>query len=365
MRIGLLGGTFDPIHKGHLEIVKKAYQDLKLDKVLIIPAATNPFKKKQKTASANDRVKMINLAIKSLDIDVDICDFEIKRGGISYTYETIRYLKHKYPNDELFFIMGSDLLPKLHKWEFVEEISHLTQLVVFKRDNKLYKTNFKKFNCLLLNLDKPLLESSTAIRQGNLFQTTLEVNEYIGQNFLYAKEIVHSTLSHDRARHSVYAAEFAAELAKSVGYDAKVAYYAGLFHDIAKEWDYKKSIHFIKRYEPSLLINGDLPRHKHHQICGSLWLKYVYRINNDDIAKAIKVHTTLDFQLSLLDKIVYIADKICLGRKFKGVQKLRKLVYENFNEGFKQVNQVNYDFNIGKGVIFDDEQERIYQKWMN
>lgn len=363
MKIGLFGGSFNPVHKGHIKIAEFACEKLKLDKIIFIPTAISPFKKNNIVASSEDRVNMLNLALKDFKYKHEVSLFEIKRAGISYTFETVRYFKMKYPNDELFFIIGSDLLNKFNKWEYAEEITKTCKFVVYKRSSNFNKTNAKKYNMLILN--NPLLEeSSTAVRQGNLEYVPQEVNEYIGKNYLYAKEIIHSVLSAKRAKHCVAAGEFAAKLAKTVKYDAKVAYYAGLFHDICKELEEQESRRFISQFNLDGYNEKLFPRHKLHQTCGALWVKYIYMNDREDIFNAIYVHTTLSLELSILDKIIFIADKICDGRAFEGVQKLRKLALENFEEGFKEVVKRAYEYNLSKGIKFDIEQEKIYQKWM-
>ncbi|MEA4115606.1 nicotinate-nucleotide adenylyltransferase [Mycoplasma sp. 744] len=363
MKIALFGGSFNPIHSGHIKIAEFAIKELNLDKLIFIPTATNPFKKKQKNVSAVDRINMVKLAIENKE-KMTFSDFETKRGGISYTFETIRYFKKKYPNEELFFIMGSDLLGKLHKWEFIEEIASSVQLVVFKRTKKIAKENIKKYSIKVLN--NPLFfESSTAIRNGALEQTPKKVNEYIGKNYLYAFELVHMILKKDpkRAKHCVAAAEFAVKLAKVLKYDAKVAYHAGLFHDIAKRFNQEYSYQLIKKYTKNYNQNN-YPAHVLHQICGALWVEKIYKNNNQDLIRAIKIHTTLDLELTLLDKIIFVADKICDGRAFEGVQKLRKLALENFDLAFAKIVKLNYEFNIKKGIKLSSEAENIYQKWM-
>ncbi|OAB48799.1 nicotinate-nucleotide adenylyltransferase [Mycoplasmopsis gallinarum] len=365
MKIGLFGGSFNPIHEGHLKIAQFAFEKLNLDKLIFIPAATNPFKKNKKYAPSSDRIKMIQLAIEDKP-HFEISEFETKRGGVSYTFETIRYFKNKFPSDELFFLMGSDQLPKLNKWEYIDEISQKVQLVIFKRSNKINKINAKKYNAIILN--NPIHpESSTSIREGNLIYTPEKVNEYIGNNYLYASEILHNILKVDpaRAKHCKQAAEFAAELAKTVKYDAKIAYYAGLFHDVAKRLSESESREFMHFFGLDAYDKKTYPNFKLHQICGALWVEFVYKNSNRDLIRAISIHTTLDLELNTLDKILFIADKICQGRAFPGVQKLRELVMSDFEAGFKAVLKHNYDYNINKGITFDNEALAIYKKWMD
>ncbi|WP_027334899.1 nicotinate-nucleotide adenylyltransferase [Mycoplasmopsis felifaucium] len=364
MKIGLFGGSFNPVHNGHIKIAEYAYKTLELDKIFFIPTASSPFKKDKVVASAEHRVNMLNLALEKFNGNAEVSMFEIKRGGVSYTYETIRYFKQKYPNDELFFIMGSDLVSKFNKWEYADEISQSAKFVVYKRSKNFNKMNAKKYNMLLIN--NPIFEeSSTAVREGVLHFASENVNKYIGCNFLYAKEIIHSVLSAKRAKHCVAAAEFAAELAKTVKYNARDAYYAGLFHDVCKELSEDESRSFIVQFGLNGYNKNIYPKHKLHQTCGALWVKHIYMNNNAEIYNSILVHTTLNNDLGILDKIVFIADKICDGRAFEGVQKLRKLVMSDFDLGFKEVVKRAYEYNIEKGVQFDDEQLKIYKKWMN
>lgn len=363
MKIGLFGGSFNPVHTGHIKIAEYAYKTLGLDKIYFIPAAVNPFKKGNKIESAEHRVNMLKLALENFKGNAEVSLFEIKKGGVSYTYETIRYFKNKFKNDELYFIMGSDLVSKFNKWEYIDEMVASCNFVVYKRDKEIKKSNIKKYN--LKVFDNPIYpESSTAIREGQLEYTDEKVNKYIGNNFLYAKEIIFAVASRERAQHCVYVAEFAAELAKTVGYDAKVAYYAGLFHDVCKELPEDESREFLSQFFEDAYDKRKFPKHALHQLCGAYWVKHIYQNDNEEIFNSIKVHTTLDLELSLLDKIIFISDKLCKGRKYKGVQELRKIAMEDFDEGFRRVVKRCYDFNIQKGIKFDKLQEEIYQKWM-
>ena len=125
--IGILGGTFNPIHLGHLLMAQDALEQLRLDRVIFVPSATPPHKTVDKLARAADRLRMINLAIRGNDrFDVD--DLEIKRGGKSYSVDTLLQLKRRHPRARFFFIIGADSLRELHLWR---EVGRLVTLCTF------------------------------------------------------------------------------------------------------------------------------------------------------------------------------------------------------------------------------------------
>ncbi len=114
MKIGILGGTFNPVHIGHLILAEEVREKLKLDKIIFIPTALPPHKDNMDIAPAGDRLKMLKLAIKGNKF-FGVSDIEIKRKGRSYTIDTIKELKNKFVNDELYFIIGSDLLKYINE----------------------------------------------------------------------------------------------------------------------------------------------------------------------------------------------------------------------------------------------------------
>ncbi|SJZ40888.1 nicotinate-nucleotide adenylyltransferase [Mycoplasmopsis verecunda] len=357
MKIGIYGGSFDPIHKGHIKIARYVINKLGLDKLLIVPSATSPFKQKGKKASNEDRRNMVQLV---LEDKMELCDFELRRGGVSYTIDTVKYLKQKYPNDELFLIIGSDHVSSLPSWKDIDLISHLVRIVIVRRDRKINKINIKKYKGILL--DNPIFEaSSTDFKKGYFGLVDEKVANYIQEHSLYIEQLIHNNLSAKRAKHCVSTANFAAELAKAHKYDAKKAYLAGLMHDICKEYDDEQTLYLINKYEPELAEN--LPKYKYHQTAGYVWAKYGYKLKDEEILNAILCHTSMKDNMQWLDKILFIADKICEGRRFPGIQKMRELCFKNFEQGFAQVVEVTYQYNIDKGVKFSPDQEKLYNKY--
>lgn len=187
-RIGILGGTFDPTHNGHIYLAKKVCQKLRLDKVIFIPTYLPPHKKGVKVTPARHRFNMLRLAIHG-DKKFKISDMEIRRRGRSYSVETLRRLRKKYgARAELFFITGSDSLKELGKWKRLEEILKLCKFVVAERPGFNAGKIQKEFIFLKINA-KDI--SATNIRNrakigkaltGAVFK---KVENYIRRNKLY------------------------------------------------------------------------------------------------------------------------------------------------------------------------------------
>ncbi len=132
MRIGILGGSFDPVHYGHLHLGKNALDRMLLDRILFLPVGKTPHKAKQLKASAQARLEMLRLAIRSYP-EFDICEIEINSKLIAYTADTLRFLHGTRPEDELFFIVGSDVFSSIHYWWHAEEICKLTSFIIAQR----------------------------------------------------------------------------------------------------------------------------------------------------------------------------------------------------------------------------------------
>jgi nicotinate-nucleotide adenylyltransferase len=175
-RYGIIGGTFDPIHNAHLYIAYEAKEQLDLDKVIFMPAGKQPFKAKNIVTDSKLRYEMVKSAIEPFD-EFSISSYEIEKGGLSFTYETLQYFKSK--NDaqnqekELFFITGADCLISIEKWRDVQKIFSLATLVVFSRGGISKKEMVEKkqiieekYNGKIIILDLKELEiSSTDIRE--------------------------------------------------------------------------------------------------------------------------------------------------------------------------------------------------------
>jgi len=132
MKIGILGGTFNPVHIGHLILAEEVREKLELDKIIFIPTALPPHKDNLGIAPARDRLKMLKAAIKGNKF-FTVSDIEIKRPGRSYTSDTLKELKNQFIRDELYFIIGSDLLKYLNEWKDLSEINKMVKFVAATR----------------------------------------------------------------------------------------------------------------------------------------------------------------------------------------------------------------------------------------
>ncbi|MBU1045177.1 MAG: nicotinate-nucleotide adenylyltransferase [Candidatus Omnitrophica bacterium] len=190
-RIGILGGTFNPIHFGHLAIAAAALEQVDLDLVVFIPAHLPPHKNPDNIIESKLRYKMIELATKMCKLFI-VSDIEIKKQTVSYSIETLKIIKKKYTQSDLFFIIGSDSVPELKTWRLIDEIFKLCSFVVAKRPNSLRFDNADlPESAIILNGVYPNI-SSTEIRKRVKLGLAINdflpqiVSEFIKQNKLYA-----------------------------------------------------------------------------------------------------------------------------------------------------------------------------------
>jgi nicotinate-nucleotide adenylyltransferase len=131
-RIGLFGGSFDPVHNGHLLVALAAMEELPLDRLFFIPAAQSPFKPETQPAPPDLRLRMLRLALAG-QVRCEVDDQEIRRGGTSYTIETVRDYERRFPSAQLYYLIGADHIPQLHKWRAADELAQAVEFVAIPR----------------------------------------------------------------------------------------------------------------------------------------------------------------------------------------------------------------------------------------
>ena len=360
VKIGIFGGTFNPVQLEHVEMVKVAIKELNLDKMVVVPTFVSPHKQGEEVVNGKYRVDMLKLAFEGVN-QVEISSYELEKGGVSYTYETILYFKNLYPNAELFYLMGSDMLENFPTWKNPEIITKNANLVLTSRlgggfdDNALTLAvkNLYNANVLKISFVGKMASSTLArtLRKLSLPLTNVcdeKVYNYILKNNLYAPdsvyEFVTKMLTEKRRYHTAMVIATALKLCKSAGVDKKKAELAALLHDVAK---YQNA-----ELYPEFFVEKGVPSSVVHQFLGAHIVKTILKITDVDIVNAVKYHTTGRPNMSNLEKLIFIADLIEPTRNFTGVEKLREAVFNNFESGFAiSVNELyKYLKNSGETV---------------
>ncbi|MFA4993032.1 MAG: nicotinate-nucleotide adenylyltransferase [Candidatus Omnitrophota bacterium] len=190
MKIGILGGTFNPVHIGHLILAEEAREKLGLDKIIFIPAALPPHKDNFNIAPADKRLKMLSLAIKG-NKNFTVSDVEIKRKGRSYTIDTLKELKNKYSHDELYFIIGSDLLKYLNEWKDLSEIIKMVKFVAATRPGYPLEQIPHYIKTMAIRaVDVSGFEVRECVKENKSFRYLVPeaVFDYINKNKLYSRQ---------------------------------------------------------------------------------------------------------------------------------------------------------------------------------
>ncbi|MCI1920314.1 MAG: nicotinate-nucleotide adenylyltransferase [Liquorilactobacillus nagelii] len=188
-RIGILGGTFNPPHIGHLIIAEQVYEQLGLEKILFMPDANPPHVDHKEAIAAQHRQKMVKASIKD-NPHFELEDCELKRGGVSYTFDTIKQLLAKHPEYEIYFIIGGDMVAYLPKWHRIDELVKLVHFVGVKRVGFPLESKYP-----IMWVDIPLIQiSSTGVRQRVVHNQSIRylvpsaVQQYIQKEGLYREK---------------------------------------------------------------------------------------------------------------------------------------------------------------------------------
>lgn len=197
-KIGLMGGTFDPIHYGHLLIAENAYEQFRLDHVIFMPAGHSPHKDESQILSAEERSDMVRLAIAD-NPHFSYSDYEISKEHISYTYLTLQAFGRHYPDSELYFIMGADALADFESWLHPEEISRLSIILAAVRDDlnipsllpirdhlrQKYNTQIEFINAPGFSVSSRLIRQRVAEHQSIRYLVPDAVEQYLKQHKIY------------------------------------------------------------------------------------------------------------------------------------------------------------------------------------
>ena len=345
MNIGIYGGTFDPPHIGHVTAARAAMEVLGLDKLVLVPDAQPPHKVlPEGSAAPRQRYDMAVLATAALGKRAEVSDMELRRSGVSYTADTLAALREQYPDDTLYLLMGSDMFLSLHNWRRPEAIMAMAHIAPFSREAEDESAAFaaqsarleREFGVQVTVVPNPQVVelSSTEVRAalaqgGGEDLLPPPVWGYIRREHLYGthtdlthltpeelRPIALSYLKPKRMPHVLGTEQEAVRLAERYGADVTKARIAALCRH------YGIPLDELEQKALKLL----------HSKTGAAIARDVFAVD-DDVYNAILYHTTGKPDMTLLEKIIYLADYIEPTRDFPGVEALRRTVYEDLDRG--------------------------------
>ena len=338
-KVAILGGSFDPIHEGHLQMARTALSYLHMDEVWLMPTKSTPLKDRDLT-SQEDRLHMIERAIQD-EPHFYVSTLEFEREGKSYTYETLTELKKRYPDIEFTWLIGNDQMEQFHAWMHADELVKMAHFVCFDRDGK-FGDNPYNIECIHM---KMMPVSSSEIRKGNkLNYVPTSVIEYMYEHRLYIHEFVKERVKPKRYLHSVSVAKLCEQFARGNHLDEQKAYLTGLFHDICKSMPAYEMLKWMDAVCPDKL---NCPVPTWHGFVGAYVAKRIFYIEDETITNAI-YHHVFGSSEDPYAMMVFCADKLDPLRGYDS-SALIEACTQDIHKGFQLVKDENRKYlNRGK-----------------
>lgn len=361
MKIGIYGGTFNPIHLGHMSAAKFAAEYLHLDKLYLVPTGQPPHKALAETgAGAHHRLEMTGLAAEALELsgEAEASDLELRRMGKSYTLDTLQAMKKRFPKDHLYFLMGTDMFLTFHLWRDPEKIAKLCTLCAFGRSEadteelfarqRDYLSRALGADIVTLVLPHVVDISSTQLREGlargegreyldpavygyilreGLYGTCADLRQLSLEDLRCAAV---SMLRRRRAPHVLGTEEEAARLARRWGADEMSARRAALLHDCTKKCGREQHLAICRQYGIRLDEEEQREEKLLHALTGAALAEHVFGLTAEEVG-AVRWHTTGRAGMTVLEKILYLADYIEPTRDFCDLREIRTLAYEDLD----------------------------------
>ncbi len=359
-RIGIYGGTFNPPHVGHIQAAKQAAEMLKLDRLLLIPDRIAPHKVLPAgSATPQQRLQMLRIAATDIPCG-EVSDVELRREGPSYTYQTILQIREMEPAAELVLIMGTDMFLTFHQWKNPDIITANASLAVLYRGERGEEAAIEARRAemedrgvkVTLIKNEVTAISSTQLRRMLAFHCAepflpAGVGAYIREKGLYdtasdfrqlpmaeLEQVVIRLLDPKRVAHVLGCRDAAVELARRWGADENDAARAGILHDITKALDGPLQLTLCWEYG-TILDDFSVKYPKTlHALTGSLVAERIFG-ENPAVVDAIRHHTTGKADMSLLEKIIYVADYVEPNRTLPYVQELRQMAFTDLDAALK------------------------------
>ncbi len=352
LKLGVYGGTFNPPHKGHISAAAAAAAGLALDKLYIVPSGIPPHKQLPTGSPTGiQRLEMAERSFRSIGV-AEVSDMELVRGGVSYTVQTLRRLAADHPDAELWLIVGTDMFVMLDAWKNVTELLELARVAVFTRRGgerdaiRTAAAGFKDrfgMDAVLVEHDATDISSSQLRRllpgRGGASFIEDETYAYIIQNRLYGakpdfnwlRQKAYEMLKPSRIAHVAACEEEAVRLARRWGADVGEAREAAILHDITKRQGMDDQLQLCREYDIMTDAVESVEVKLLHAKTGAALARGLFGASQQ-VHDAIFWHTTGRPDMTLLEKIIYMADYIESTRRFDGVEELRSLAYSDLDQ---------------------------------
>ena len=345
-RIGIFGGTFDPVHMGHLLMAEAAYTQAGLSRVLFMPAHIQPFKQDAETSSDDDRIRMLKMAIRE-NPGFGITTIETDKGGVSYTIDSLRELRGQYDGAGICFLIGTDMFLMIDKWKDAEALLSEFDFAVgvrpgYRHDEALAKAEAlrESYGTRIDLIDNPPIElSSTEIRRRVTGGESIRyrVPESV-RRFLLVREKV----GEKRLEHTKRVIDLAVDMAVRFGEDREKTELAALLHDYSKD--------------PSGGVANDIG----HGGMAAEAVRCDFGVEDEDVLNAIRYHTTGRAGMSRLERIIFLADTVEPGRTYDSIARLRETCLDDLAGGTLSVLVELKEYLLRKGLtVSDDTEEAI------
>ena len=356
MRIGIYGGSFNPPHLGHMAAARAAIDSLNLDRLVLVPNSQPPHKQLPPgSPTPQQRMAMTAMTTDQLGPKAEVWDVELRREGKSYTVDTLEQAVERWPEDELWLLMGSDMFLSLEDWHLPQRIMELAGICAFARTREDMDrchthcaTLTQRYNARVQVIEIPDLRevSSTQIRsqlpQGEgMRHLSQQVYGYILREHLYHTHanlaqlsveelrcVSNSMVKAKRLAHIKGTEEEAVQLARRWGADVDQMRRAGILHDCTKYFPLEQHLAICDRYGFPL---DEMERRSEkllHSKSGAALAQHVFG-QEPNVVQAISYHTTGRANMTLEEMILYMADYIEPNRVFEGVEEMRELAYRD------------------------------------
>lgn len=390
-KIGIMGGTFNPIHNAHLMMAQAAYEQYELDEVWFMPSRNPPHKEKTNIISDQHRKRMVQHAIDEIPYFV-FSDMELRRDGTTYTCDTLELLHQQHPEAAFYFILGGDSLQSLQTWYHPEKIVSLCTILAASREgltdqetaqlctslSQQYGGNIRPVRMPQFCISSAMIRERLAGGESAVGYCPEKVVRYMELHELYGttvknkpykeKEILSclsATLRPKRYRHTLGVAYTAANLAVCHGVDPKRARLAGLLHDCAKYYTDAEMYALCDEY--CIILNSSEQKNAAlvHSKLGARLAEYRFGMKDEEICSAISFHTTGKPGMTSLEKIIYLADYIEPYRKMDcrpySLDEIRQACFCDLDEGLQMTLRNTISYLDRSGLPIDPATMETYE----